>query len=37
MAKGLYKEWIQGDNLIKLQDWVRNGETDEQIYKKIVR
>lgn len=35
MAKGLYKEWIQGDNLIKLQDWVRNGATDVQLCERI--
>lgn len=31
MAKGIYKEWIQGDNLLLLQGWARDGLTDEQI------
>ena len=31
MAKGVYKEWIQGDNLLLLQGWARDGLTDEQI------
>lgn len=29
--KGLYKEWIEPDNLIRLEGWARNGLTDEQI------
>lgn len=29
--KGLYKEWLEADNLIKLEGWARNGLTDEQI------
>lgn len=29
--KGLYKEWLEPDNLIRLEGWARNGLTDEQI------
>lgn len=29
--KGLYKEWLEADNLIRLEGWARNGLTDEQI------
>lgn len=29
--KGLYKEWLEPDSLIKLEGWARNGLTDEQI------
>lgn len=29
--KGLYKEWLEADSLIKLEGWARNGLTDEQI------
>lgn len=29
--KGLYKEWLEADNLIKLEGWARNGLTDEMI------
>ena len=31
MAKGKYKEWLKGDNLILLEAWARNGLTNEQI------
>lgn len=31
MAKGKYQEWLQGDNLILLQGWARDGLSDEQI------
>lgn len=29
--KGLYKEWLEVDNLIRLEGWARDGLTDEQI------
>lgn len=29
--KGLYKEWLEADNLILLEGWARDGLTDEQI------
>ena len=31
MAKGVYKEWLEKDNLLLLQGWARDGLTDEQI------
>lgn len=31
MAKGLYKEWIQGDGLTKIKGWARKGLTNDQI------
>lgn len=31
MAKGKYQEWLEQDNLIKLEAWARDGLTDEQI------
>lgn len=31
MAKGVYKEWLEPDNLLLLQGWARDGLTDEQI------
>lgn len=31
MAKGKYQEWLEEDNLIKLEAWARNGLTDEQL------
>lgn len=31
MAKGKYQEWLQGDNLILLKGWARDGLSDEQI------
>lgn len=35
MAKGKYQEWLEQDNLIKLEAWARNGLTDEQIASNI--
>lgn len=35
MAKGKYQEWLEEDNLIKLEAWARNGLTDEQIANNI--
>lgn len=29
--KGLYKEWLEADNLIRLEGWARDGLNDEQI------
>ena len=31
MAQGLYKEWLEPENLLLLQGWKRDGLTDEQI------
>lgn len=31
MAKGKYQEWLEENNLIKLEAWARNGLTDEQL------
>jgi recombinational DNA repair protein RecR len=31
VAKGVYKEWLEKDNLLLLQGWARDGLTDEQI------
>lgn len=31
MAKGKYAEWLEKDNLIRLEGWARDGLTDEQI------
>lgn len=31
MAKGKYKEWLEADNLLRIQAWARDGLTDEQI------
>lgn len=31
LAKGKYAEWLEEDNLIRLQGWARDGLTDEQI------
>lgn len=31
MARAKYTEWLEGDNLILLQGWARDGLTDEQI------
>ena len=28
---GLYKDWIQGDNLLRLEGWARDGLSDKQI------
>lgn len=35
MAKGLYKEWLEPENLVILQGWKRNGLTDAQIAQNI--
>jgi transcriptional regulator with XRE-family HTH domain len=35
MAKGKYKKWLEPENLTLLEDWARNGLTDEQIAQKI--
>ena len=35
MARAKYKEWLDKDNLIKLQAWARDGLTDEQISSNI--
>lgn len=35
MAKGKYHEWLEGDNLILLQGWARDGLTNEQIAQNI--
>lgn len=31
MAKGKYEEWLEPDNLLRIQAWARDGLTDEQI------
>lgn len=31
MARGKYQEWLEKDNLIKIEAWARDGLTDEQI------
>lgn len=31
MGKAKYKEWLEKENLIKLEAWARDGLTDEQI------
>ena len=31
MAKGKYQRWLEPEGLILLEDWARNGLTDEQI------
>lgn len=35
MAKGLYKEWTEGDGLIKVQGWARKGLSNDQIAENI--
>lgn len=35
MAKGKYQEWLEKDNLIKIEAWARDGLTDEQISKNM--
>ncbi|NYB73405.1 helix-turn-helix domain-containing protein [Sedimentibacter hydroxybenzoicus DSM 7310] len=35
MAKGKYKEWLEPDNLLRLEAWARDGLTDEQIASNI--
>jgi hypothetical protein len=31
MAKGKYHEWLEKDNLLRIEGWARDGLTDEQI------
>lgn len=31
MAKGKYQRWLEPEGLILLEDWARNGLTDDQI------
>ena len=31
MSLSKYQEWLEGDNLIRIQGWARDGLTDEQI------
>lgn len=31
MAKGKYEEWLEPDNLLRLEGWARDGLTEEQI------
>lgn len=31
MAKGKYEKWLEGENLILLEGWARDGLTDQQI------
>ena len=35
MAKGMYKEWLESENLLILQGWKYKGLTDEQIAQNI--
>lgn len=35
MAKGKYEKWLNGENLLLLEGWARDGLTDEQIAKNI--
>lgn len=35
MAKGKYQEWLEPDNLLRIQGWARDGLTDEQIASNI--
>lgn len=35
IAKGKYHEWLQEDNLIRIESWARMGLTNEQIAKNI--
>nr|DAN92268.1 MAG TPA: terminase small subunit [Caudoviricetes sp.] len=35
IAKGKYQEWLQEDNLIRIESWARQGLTDEQIAKNM--
>ena len=35
MAKGMYKEWLESENLLLLQGWKYKGLTDEQIAQNI--
>lgn len=31
MAKGKYEKWLEPENLILLEGWVRDGLTEEQV------
>ena len=35
IAKGKYQEWLEADNLILIEDWARQGLTEEQIAKNM--
>lgn len=35
MAKGKYQQWLEPEGLTQLEDWARNGLTDEQIARNI--
>ena len=35
MAKGKYQRWLEPEGLALLEDWARNGLTDEQIARNI--
>lgn len=35
MAKGKYVQWLQPDNLLRLQAWARDGATDAEIAERI--
>lgn len=35
MARGKFQEWLEEDNLKKLEAWARNGLTDEQVASNI--
>lgn len=35
MAKGKYQRWLEPEGLTLLEDWARNGLTDEQIAQKM--
>ena len=35
MAKGMYKEWLESENLLLVQGWKYKGLTDEQIAQNI--
>ena len=35
MAKGKYQRWLEPEGLALLEDWARNGLTDEQIAQKM--
>lgn len=35
MAKGKYQRWLEPEGLAQLEDWARNGLTDEQIAQRM--
>lgn len=35
MARGKYQDWLEEENLIKIEAWARDGLTDEQISKNM--